>query len=127
MTRVAVEDATGGRVECEVLRHAEGQTNPAGRQHTAEVPVGKGRYAAGQRRPAGEQTVGSRRDLHRRFAARTAVGVDLPVRAARADFVRALAVIVAVVPFGEVGLDHGPGVARQFGSAAGSLARAGEG
>ena len=103
-TGVAVEDAAGSRTDREVSRHAQGKADPADAQHAAEVTVGEGRHPAGERSPPGDQSVGARRDLRRRFAAGAAVRVDVPRRPVRADFVHPLAVVVPVVPFGEIGL-----------------------
>ena len=64
-------------------------------------------HIAANRADAGDDPVGADAYLLGRFAARSAVAKQLPVRALAQDVGGAPALIVAVIPFGEVGIDFG--------------------
>src|ERR1043166_2971861 len=80
-------------------------SNPARSQHTKEMAAGKKQDISRYRLYTLHDAISARGDLLWRFAARTTIAEQLPVRTFRADLGRASAFIFAVVPFNEVAVD----------------------
>src|SRR5262249_6669995 len=106
--RVAIvaEDVQGRGVEQEVLAGAGRQTDPAGDQHAKNVAVSEQRDVARRRADARQDPVDPRADLRRSLAARTAVTEDHPARRLRVDLLGREPLVLAVVPFLQVRLEH---------------------
>ena len=83
------------------------EAEPAGGEHPQEMPARKNQHVAFNGSDSAHYAVGARADLVGQFSSRTAFAEQLPVRALRVDFSRAAILILAVVPFDQVGVDFG--------------------
>src|SRR5271169_973314 len=93
------------------------ETEPAGGEHPQEMPARKNQHVAFDRAHPAHDAVGPRAYLARRLSSGAAVTEELPVRALRMDLSRAAALVLAVIPFDQVGVDFGRGAkAGQFAS-----------
>src|SRR5208282_2480355 len=81
------------------------ETEPAGREYPQEMPARKNQHVAFDRAHPAHDAIGPRADLARRLSSGTAVTEELPVRALGMDLSRAAALILAVIPFDQVGID----------------------
>src|SRR6516165_10630316 len=73
------------------------------------MPARKNQHVTFDRTHAAHNAVGPRADLARRLSSGAAVTEELPVRALHMDLSRAAALILAVVPLDQVGIDFGRG------------------
>src|SRR6185436_11403189 len=91
------------------------------------MAAGKEQRSVIERSEAGNDPVSAGAHLRHRFTTRTAVAEELPARTPLENLSRRQAVVIAVVPFDQVGIDlcHGA-EAGQFAGAFGPLQRAGE-
>src|SRR6516162_9584841 len=99
--------ARGAQQEVPAARRVE--TEPAGGEHPQEMPARENQYLALDRAHPAHEAVGACADLIWRLSSRATVAEQLPVRALCVDLSRAAALILAVVPFDQVGLDFGHG------------------
>src|SRR5271166_3636794 len=93
------------------------EAEPAGREHPQEMPARKNQHVAFDRAHPAHDAIGPRAYLARRLSSGAAVTEELPFRALRMDLSRAAALVLAVIPFDQVGVDFGRG------AKAGQLAR----
>src|SRR5262245_60249717 len=124
---VVAEDTQRRGVEQEAAAVLGRQAEPARREQPEQVAVREQRdVAAGGAGPR-EHAVDALADLLGALAAGAAVGEDHPARRALLDLVRRQALVLAVVPFDEVGLDLRAGAeARQVAGDPRALQRARE-
>src|SRR5208282_869265 len=83
------------------------EAEPAGREHPQEMPARKNQHVAFDRAHSAHDAVGPRADLARRLSSGAAVTEQLPVRALHMDLSGAAALILAIVPLDQVGIDLG--------------------
>ena len=124
---LVAENAEAGGVEQEVTAASRFEPEPAGREDPQDMRARKYQDVALDGANALNYPVGPRRHLVRSFASRAAVAEQEPARTLGEDIGGAAALILAVVPFGQVGIDFGqtaePG---QLGGPPRALRRAGE-
>ena len=103
------------------------QIEPRGGNHSKEMAAGENEdVSLGGAGPL-DDSIGAGSNLGRRLTAGTAVAKELPAGVPLADFGKAQALILAVVPFDEVGIDRGDWLEpRELAGASGALERAGE-
>src|SRR5262245_28545292 len=125
---LVAELGDAGRVESEVDGVGGVLADPAGGQYAAEVPVAHQDHVALGESGANavEHLVRSGADLLGGFAAGARVGPDGPVRHGFADLWGGEALVVAVVPLGEVGGDLVDAEPGQLGGAPGPGSWAGQ-
>src|SRR5262245_60265932 len=75
---------------------------PAGGQHSHEMPARKQQHISLNRSHTAHHAVSPRGDLGRRFTSRTAIAEQLPIGALRLDLSGATALILPVVPLDEI-------------------------
>jgi len=85
------------------------QTKPASRDHPDHVAAGKRQDVAVEFMHAGEEAVGPIGHVARRFAAGAAVAEQLPARSLLQDVGGRPALIAAVVPLHQIGIDDRAG------------------
>src|SRR5271169_1935890 len=96
-------EARSAQQEVPATRRVE--TEPAGREYPQEMPARKNQYVAFDRAHPAHDAIGPRADLAWRLSSGAAVTEELPVRALRMDLSRAAALILAVIPFDQIGID----------------------
>ena len=110
-----------------MLAATRGQPNPARCQHAQHVSVREQQNIAAEGARACDNPIDPCANLLRRFATRAAVLEDQPARPYLVDLFGGLALVLAVIPLGEVGVDrHILAKTRQFARLARPLHRAAE-
>ena len=100
-----------------------GRLSQRAAKHADEMTVREDEHVAGLLTSAGDQPIGASTDLFGRFAVRTSVAEEKPVRIPLQDLVGPYAFVIAVIPFRQIGLDdEAIAEAGQFGCALRSLA-----
>ena len=96
-------------------------SQPAG-EHPQKMPAGKDQHIAFDLAQTAHGAIGPRANLVRRFAVRAAVAEQLPVGVFRMNLRRSKALVIAVVPFDQIGIHFGDGPeAGQFAGAGRAL------
>src|SRR5262249_1056440 len=103
---VVAEDVQGRGVEREVLAAGGRKADPPRDQHSEDVAVGEQGDVARRVADAGDDAIDPRAELRGCLATRAAVPEDHPARLLLADLLRREPLLLAVVPFLQVGLDH---------------------
>ena len=105
---VVAEDTQRSRIQQKVLTTACRQSDPSRHEHAQHVSVREQRNVAVDRARAGDHTVHARTDLLRRLAAWSFIPKEQPTRRHAVDLPRRQSLVVAVVPFHQVGLSRRP-------------------
>ena len=101
---LVAERAQARGAEQEVASAGRGQPQPARAEHAQDVTAREQEHVTARRAHARDHPVGARAGVRRRLAVRAAVAKELPTGPSLQDLGRSLALVVAVVPFDEVGL-----------------------
>ena len=110
-----------------MLRFDDRQSNPSGRQHTAELAMREECDVFAKAAKPRNEAVGAGRYLCSRLTARTTVAEDVPVGRGLSYFSSRKALVCAIVPFCEVRFDLGfVSKARERTCLAGASARTGQ-
>ena len=96
-------EARSAQQETPATRRVEAE--PASGEHPQEMSARKKQHVAFDRTHPAHDAVGSRADLARRLSSGAAVTEQFPVWSLGMDLSRAAALIVAVIPFDQVGVD----------------------
>lgn len=83
------------------------QSNLSRGQAAAELAMGEQCYVSAQPAEAGDEPIGALRYVARAFASRAAIAIAVPTRPTIRDVAGGSALVMPVVPFGEVRFDHG--------------------
>ena len=102
MLRVERKNAERRRVEREMLRFDQCQSNPTHSQNAAELAMRKECNISIQCAQVNDEPVGTVANLCRRFAVRTTIPKHVPVRPHFSDVHGALPFIIAIIPFRKV-------------------------
>ena len=99
------QDAQGTGIEHEEAPGRRGEAEPAGGQHPEEMTVGHGEGVAGDGSRPLDHPIGAAAHLGRRLPLGHAVAPEVPAGTALLDLGRREALVGAVVPLHEVGID----------------------
>jgi hypothetical protein len=107
------------------------ESNPTNAKHPPEMAVRKDGNLALQQSQSRDDAIGAVGHLFRRFAAGASVSKEIPVWTRLADVHGESSLVVAIVPFGQIGIDFGvsaqPGqLARAYDALAGTHLNASE-
>ena len=124
---VVAEDAQRACIQEKVLAATRGQPDPARREHAQHVSVREQQNVAVEGASARDNPIDPCANLLGRFATRAAVSEDQPARRYLVDLFGGLALVLAVIPLGQVRVDHHIlAETRQFARLARPLHRAAE-
>src|SRR5438132_7824783 len=101
------EDAKARRAEQEVTARGRCETQPTSGQYPRDMRARKYRNIAVERAYSLNDAVGPCSHLLRSFASWAAVAEQEPARSLRQDVGGAAALVLAVIPFGEIGVGFG--------------------
>jgi hypothetical protein len=104
---LVAHSAQAGSAQQEVPATRYVETEPASGENPQEMAARKHQHFAFDRAHPIHDAVGPRPDLARRLSSGAAVTEELTVRALCMDLGRATALILAVVPLDQVGIDFG--------------------
>jgi hypothetical protein len=124
---LVAENAHARRAEHEETPFGRSKAEPARRQHPEDMPAGKDDGLIIRRSQTGDHVISARADIGRLLAVRAPVAEQEPAGPLAQDFAAFAPLLVAVIPFEQVGIKLGD-VAEpsERASAGGPLKRTGE-
>src|SRR5207248_3040375 len=121
------ESTQAGGAEEKIFAGQRLKTEPAGGEHSQEMPAGKKQHIAVNRAHSIDHVIGPGSDFGRRLTARTAVAKEHPIRPLLVNFRGTATLILAVVPFEQTAIHFClSGESGELASMSRALERAGE-
>src|SRR5262249_14958770 len=103
---VVAQDAQRACVQEKVLAGTRGQPDPARREHAQHMSVREQQNIATEGARARDDAIDPSANLLGRFATCAAVSEDQPAPLYFVDLLRGLALVLAVIPLGQLRVDH---------------------
>jgi hypothetical protein len=107
MVGFVAENAERCRTEQEMLSFHGRQPDPSRAQDAPKLAMRKESDISRQRSEPDDEPVGPAADLSGCFATRAAIPEKIPIRSFPGNILRAPALVIAIIPLGQVGLDFG--------------------